>query len=84
MNNFTIFTIIAQSLLTLYFIITHWIPMYPWNDLTNVSFVYERPLNAFIHCIQIALILGFTYQINWLMIVGLIFWSMWMYGHIHA
>jgi hypothetical protein len=78
------FTIVTQIILTLYFMITHWISLYPWNDLKHVSFRYERPLNAFMNFIQIVVILGFFYQTNSLMIVGLIFWSLWMYGHIMA
>lgn len=84
MNSFTIFTLIAQSVLTLYFMITHWIPLYPWNDLNKSSFAYEKPLNAFMHCIQIALLYGFAFQINWLMTLGIIFWSVWLYGYIRA
>jgi hypothetical protein len=84
MNIFTLFAVASQSMLTLYFMITHWIPLYPWNDLQHSSFAYERPLNAFMNCIQIALIVGFAYQINWLMVTGLIFWSLWMYGHLMA
>lgn len=64
--------------------ITHWIPLFPWNDLEHISFKYEKQLNAFMNLIQIAFIFGFAYQINWLMIVGLIFWSLWFYGHIVA
>lgn len=64
--------------------ITHWIPLFPWNDLKHISFAYERPLNAFMNCIQIGVIVGYLYQINWIMIVGLIFWSLWLYGHIVA
>jgi len=84
MNIFTGCAVVFQSILTLYFMVTHWIPLYPWNDLQHISFKYEKPLNAFMNCIQIALIFGFVYQINWLMIVGLIFWSLWLYGHIMA
>lgn len=84
MNNFTLFAVIAQSILTLYFMVTHWIPLFPWNDLTKVSFAYERHLNAFMNFIQFFLIYGFAYQINWLMTLGLIFWSLWIYGHIAA
>lgn len=84
MNTFILFSVLTQIILTLYFMITHWIPLYPWNDLHHVSFRYERPLNAFMNFIQIVLILGSAFQINWLMIVGIIFWSLWMYGHIQA
>jgi hypothetical protein len=84
MNSFTLFTVIAQGILTLYFMITHWISLYPWNDLHKTSFAYERPINALMNCIQIALLYGFAFHINWLMVFGIIFWSLWMYGHIHA
>ncbi len=84
MNSFTLFAVVSQCALTIYFMITHWISLYPWNDLQHVSFKYERQLNAFMHCIQIVLIIGFAYHINWLMIVGLVFWSLWLYGHIMA
>jgi hypothetical protein len=64
--------------------ITHWIPLFPWNDLKHISFRYEHQLNAFMNCIQMAIIYGSLFQINWLMIVGLIFWTLWLYGHIMA
>jgi hypothetical protein len=82
MNSLILCSVVAQIIVTIYFIITHWVPLFPWNDLQKVTFVYEKPLNFFVHCIQVVSIIGFALQINAFMVFGLIFWSLWMYGQI--
>lgn len=36
------------------------------------------------HIFQLISIVGFYYYIYWMMIVGLVFWSLWMIGHINS
>lgn len=76
------FSVMSQALLTLYFAITHWINLYPFNDRSHVSFQYEPQINILMHGIQILSIYGFAYKVKFLMILGILFWSLWLVGHV--
>ena len=77
-------TIIAQIILTFYFAVTHWIPLPPWNNLAKEPFKNERKINLIMHVFQAVSIIGFYYHTYWMMIIGLVFWSLWMVGHINS
>jgi len=75
---------LAQATLCVYFTVVHWVPLFPWNNLTVRLFPEETRVNL-VWTIVIAIgTVGYISQIHWLMIVILIFWNVWMVGHIFA
>jgi hypothetical protein len=75
-------TIISQIAFTVWFALTHWVPLSPLNDLSEEAFPKERQTNFVLHIFQLASILGFFFHITWLMWIGIVFWSLSFMGHI--
>lgn len=80
--NWTTLAIIAQSVFTLWFAITHWVPLPRLNNLDEEAFPNERRTNLILHLFQLASILGFAYHLFWIMLLGTLFWSVSLVGHI--
>lgn len=80
--NWNILAIISQISFTGWFALTHWIPLYPLNNLSEEAFPHERQTNLILHAFQLVSIVGFFFQIHWLMWIGVIFWSVSLIGHI--
>lgn len=51
-----VYAVIPQVVLLLYFQLVEWVPMYPWNDLSNGN--PQAPLDLAVGVTQVALIAG--------------------------
>ncbi len=80
--NWTDLTIISQVLFTVWFALTHWVPLNPLNDLSQEAFPKEQQINCILHIFQIASIIGFLFHFYWLIWLGIVFWSVSFVGHI--
>ena len=56
--------VIAQIVLTVYFAVTYWISLPPFNHLAEDAFANERRINLSLYVIQLISIAGFFYQIT--------------------
>ena len=74
--------VIFQILWAIYFAITHWISMPPWNDLRQELFAGERNINLIILGAVAVSIIGFYFHYKPIMWFGVLFWSVSMIGHI--
>lgn len=74
--------VLAQAASTIWFAVTHWIDLKPLNHLDEEAFPHERRTNLILHFFQLASIGGFLFYIKGLMLIGVIFWSVSMLGHI--
>ncbi len=80
--NWNTLAIISQLLSTAWFALTHWISLPPLNNLSEEAFPHERQTNLILNAFQIASMVGFLFQLHWLMWIGVIFWSISLIGHL--
>lgn len=82
MNSF-ILAVIIQIIFTIYFSITHWIPLFPFNHIRKEGiFKYERITVVIHNILQILSITSFFYQWRFGIWVGLMYWTVLFVGHI--
>lgn len=80
--NWNLFAILSQIAFTGWFALTHWISIPPLNDLSKEAFPKERLTNLILHVFQLGSIIGFIFQISWLMGIGVAFWTLSLIGHV--
>jgi hypothetical protein len=84
MMDWNTLAIVFQMACTLWFALTHWIPLPPLNDLSAEAFPNERRINILLHAFQLGSIAGFYFQLWWLMWIGVAFWTLSLIGHIFS
>lgn len=75
-------SIFSQLLVSVYFVVTHWVACFPWNDLAARKHPLERPMNLVWTCCQLIAIWGFWSDIMWMKMFAVVFWSVWMCGNV--
>jgi hypothetical protein len=71
-----------QLIFTGWFIFTHWISLPSLNNLDQEAFPHERGINLTLHVLQITSAIGFFLQIDAIMWLGIMLWSISMIGHL--
>lgn len=75
-------TVLSQLAFLFWFVVTHWIPLPPLNDLSVEAFKGERKTNIVLHIIQAISIFGYYYNIKIIKYMGFLFWHVCLIGHI--
>ena len=81
--NWLIFSVITQFIFIIYFSITHWIPLFPWNDIRKEGIFKAERIGVVVHNILQIFSIS-SYYMEWKpgMWVGLIYWSILFTFHI--
>jgi len=69
---------VSQLVLTGYFVLTHWVPLPPFNDLRFENRTANAYVQVLMALLAVSTLLGHRFE----MWVAAIFYSLWMVGHL--